>query len=753
MIHADETLRTVRLLLRGVSVQIARPWGCGEIVDAVIELLELRGVSVMTWRELAAAPGEPGDRARRNGLVRRADQLAAAWRRSGASVLVVEDVEELGADAAELDEVTRREHITTVMTVTLVDGVAPTSLPGRGRGYVRVQLARLTYADTLELVKTMLPGHRRDGSLIEVASEVFRATGGVVALAEAMLRGLLLEESLTTAGGTWRIGDARWWSHVEPVADEALVFLRRAGPASACDACPVSWMRDAGRPNVRSQAGPAGLDGGLATFPACEGCLADEFVPPILVDHLRSRYLRRFRSAAEGSSWRVTMSDRSGGRRVGRALRDIDVACVDALDEGLRPTSADRGGGGGGVGGGRSAWAGGLPSPPVRGDAIVGPVGGGVASPATGLFRRYLGWARREDAAEVAGLAEGVPSEEWQIRDGLWEGVGRLAGADPAASAGSGWGASSAESSLSSSPEAVRRLARRDGEGAIRVGLRDVADAFRSLDGSRVLVDCYVAALVLFWAGEGRLHMGLVERVLHAYPALDRTSPFWSGFLNLATFVAFAEGEWPSLAAVADVRGGSGGSGDPRTGVPWASALDTELAISLAGDDVAGAAALLARMADDARSAAPRLAEVEDELRRVEEGTSPAGFLALVLEVVRRRAFERPSRDELDAVLVLHRRFRGRYPDALCSREKLGAGRVDALTPREVEIGLLSECRSTREIASLLGLSIRTVDNHLAAAFRKTGLSSRVELSTAISWSHLAGVPRCDRTAGREREP
>ena len=54
---------------------------------------------------------------------------------------------------------------------------------------------------------------------------------------------------------------------------------------------------------------------------------------------------------------------------------------------------------------------------------------------------------------------------------------------------------------------------------------------------------------------------------------------------------------------------------------------------------------------------------------------------------------------------------------------------VEALTPREVDVlRLLARGNTNRQIAELLGLSMRTVENHRANLQGKLGLSSRVEL-------------------------
>ena len=55
------------------------------------------------------------------------------------------------------------------------------------------------------------------------------------------------------------------------------------------------------------------------------------------------------------------------------------------------------------------------------------------------------------------------------------------------------------------------------------------------------------------------------------------------------------------------------------------------------------------------------------------------------------------------------------------------------LTPREREIALLASAgTSSREIASRLVLSVRTVDNHLQSAYRKLGVTRRQDLPRAL---------------------
>ncbi len=58
---------------------------------------------------------------------------------------------------------------------------------------------------------------------------------------------------------------------------------------------------------------------------------------------------------------------------------------------------------------------------------------------------------------------------------------------------------------------------------------------------------------------------------------------------------------------------------------------------------------------------------------------------------------------------------------------------ADSLTPREREIALMAiDGHTSREVADRFGLSVRTVDNHLAHVFTKLGIASRAELRDAL---------------------
>lgn len=60
-------------------------------------------------------------------------------------------------------------------------------------------------------------------------------------------------------------------------------------------------------------------------------------------------------------------------------------------------------------------------------------------------------------------------------------------------------------------------------------------------------------------------------------------------------------------------------------------------------------------------------------------------------------------------------------------------GGADTLSSRETEIALLARTHSNAAIASRLGLSVRTIENHIHSALKKTGAANRQELFQLIS--------------------
>jgi DNA-binding CsgD family transcriptional regulator len=64
---------------------------------------------------------------------------------------------------------------------------------------------------------------------------------------------------------------------------------------------------------------------------------------------------------------------------------------------------------------------------------------------------------------------------------------------------------------------------------------------------------------------------------------------------------------------------------------------------------------------------------------------------------------------------------------------------VEPLTRREREVALLAAGgASSRDIAEQLYLSTRTVDTHLARAYRKLGITGREQLAAALGTAPTA---------------
>src|SRR3954468_5286631 len=88
--------------------------------------------------------------------------------------------------------------------------------------------------------------------------------------------------------------------------------------------------------------------------------------------------------------------------------------------------------------------------------------------------------------------------------------------------------------------------------------------------------------------------------------------------------------------------------------------------------------------------------------------------------------------DAVGAVLLAARARRELVATGLRPRQAAIEGAA-ALTPRQRQICALSSAgKGNREIAQALFLSIKTVETHLAAGYRKLGISSRDDLATAL---------------------
>jgi DNA-binding NarL/FixJ family response regulator len=90
-----------------------------------------------------------------------------------------------------------------------------------------------------------------------------------------------------------------------------------------------------------------------------------------------------------------------------------------------------------------------------------------------------------------------------------------------------------------------------------------------------------------------------------------------------------------------------------------------------------------------------------------------------------------------DGVFVLDRVVSGR----LTRRLRDDSANVGALTRRETDVlGLLARGRSNKQIASELGLGLRTVEGHVSSVLGKLGVRSRTE-AVAYALGHRLVVP------------
>ena len=98
----------------------------------------------------------------------------------------------------------------------------------------------------------------------------------------------------------------------------------------------------------------------------------------------------------------------------------------------------------------------------------------------------------------------------------------------------------------------------------------------------------------------------------------------------------------------------------------------------------------------------------------------------------RHRPGDATADDHLDAALRIARRL-GMTPLhdlALALREARRHSRAAVLTAREEQVAaLVAEGLSNRQIASRLGLSERTVENHVAHILTKLGFESRARVA------------------------
>ncbi|MFF3212944.1 ATP-binding protein [Streptomyces sp. NPDC002886] len=173
-----------------------------------------------------------------------------------------------------------------------------------------------------------------------------------------------------------------------------------------------------------------------------------------------------------------------------------------------------------------------------------------------------------------------------------------------------------------------------------------------------------------------------------------------------------------------------------------AERLTGEYAQAIAGRDHPLALAALplcraavARSAGETREAAAHYRRAADALAALRRPHSAAQAVESALECV-------PDSGELALLAVEFERIGAVREAARCRRALRGSGHVttarrgrggygEGLSPREADVArLVASGRTNREIAELLFLSPRTVEQHVAKVLRKLKVSSRTEVRT-----------------------
>lgn len=115
------------------------------------------------------------------------------------------------------------------------------------------------------------------------------------------------------------------------------------------------------------------------------------------------------------------------------------------------------------------------------------------------------------------------------------------------------------------------------------------------------------------------------------------------------------------------------------------------------------------------------------------QGLETAGFLAAAYDAAR-QTLALGARPDAASAARLARVIVTRVGAVLSPAPAARSGIADLLTAREWAVASVAATRArNREIAESLGLSHRTVENHLAAVYRKLGVSGRDELREVVA--------------------
>ena len=125
----------------------------------------------------------------------------------------------------------------------------------------------------------------------------------------------------------------------------------------------------------------------------------------------------------------------------------------------------------------------------------------------------------------------------------------------------------------------------------------------------------------------------------------------------------------------------------------------------------------------------------------------PNQLVRAVKEVLAGRAYLTPKASELVARGIVEEAERSKRSGPELVTELV------PLTPREIEVlGLLAAGRSNKEVAAVLGMTVRTAETHRAKIMLKLGLHSLVELVHYAARHGLAEIPGAKSRLEQDRK-